>query len=106
VVVPQIDVDELERVRVEGALLIDVREPDEYEEFRVPGATLIPLGDIPDRLAELPADRTFYVICRIGNRSSKATQFLIANGFDAVNVAGGSQEWAEAGKPIASGPEA
>src|SRR5579864_6625610 len=48
------------------AILIDVREPWEYEQMSIPGALLIPLGEIPDRLGEIPVDRDIYVHCRIG----------------------------------------
>ena len=67
--VPEIDVDELERRLGEGALLIDVREPDEWAEVRVPGGRLIPLQSVPERLAEIPAEGDVYVICALGGRS-------------------------------------
>ena len=34
-------------------VLLDVREPEEYEEGHIPGALLIPLSELPDRLAEI-----------------------------------------------------
>jgi molybdopterin-guanine dinucleotide biosynthesis protein A/rhodanese-related sulfurtransferase len=101
--VPTIDVDELARLHEQDILLIDVRQPDEYEEFHVPGASLIPLGDVPRRLDEIPRDRRVYCICRTGGRSHRAAEFLLGNGFDAVNVAGGSLAWSEAGHPTATG---
>lgn len=103
--VPEIDVDELARLREAGAPVIDVRETDEWEEFRVPGATLVPLIEVPDRVGELPTDETIYIVCRSGGRSAKAVAFLRSQGLDAVNVAGGSLAWAEAGNPVDSGPE-
>ena len=33
--------------------LVDVREPKEYEQGHLPGAQLIPVGELPNRLAEL-----------------------------------------------------
>ena len=33
--------------------LVDVRQPDEYKQGHLPGARLIPLGELPNRLAEL-----------------------------------------------------
>ena len=101
--VPEIDVAELARARESGAPLIDVRELDEWEEFRAPGAQLIPLGQVPERLDEVPTDGTVYVICKSGGRSAKAVEFLRAQGIDAVNVAGGSLAWREAGNPVESG---
>jgi rhodanese-related sulfurtransferase len=102
--VPEIDVADLARRRASGAPLIDVRQPDEWAECRAPGARLLPLGDVPERFDEVPTDQTVYVICRSGARSAKAVELLRARGFDAVNVAGGTLAWREAGLPVESGP--
>jgi rhodanese-related sulfurtransferase len=102
--VPEIDVSELARVRAGGAPLFDVREPAEWEEFRAPGAVLVPLGQVPARVDEFPTEGTVYVICKAGGRSAKAVEHLRARGVDAVNVAGGSLAWREAGHPVESGP--
>ncbi len=103
--VPEIDVDELAQRREAGIELLDVRQPDEYDEFHVPGALLIPLAEVPQRLAEIPGDGTVHVICRSGARSRKAAAFLRTQGYDAVNVAGGSLAWYESGRPVATGLE-
>lgn len=102
--VPVVDVIELARQRTSGAPVVDVRESDEWEEFRVPGAALIPLAEVPDRLDEFPTGRTVYVVCRSGGRSAKAVAFLRGHGVDAVNVAGGSLAWVEAGMDVDPGP--
>lgn len=101
--VPEVDVAELARQREAGAPLIDVREPDEWQEFRAPGAVLIPLGQVADRVDEIPTDGPVYVICKSGGRSAKAVELLRARGVDAVNVAGGSLAWRDAGHPVESG---
>jgi rhodanese-related sulfurtransferase len=103
VAVPEIDIDELARLRDAGIVLVDVREPDEYDEFHVPGAQLIPLADVPERIEELPPDERVYVICAVGSRSERAVEFLNKQGYDAVNVAGGSKAWLEAGHPVEHG---
>jgi rhodanese-related sulfurtransferase len=102
--VPEIDVDELARVRESGAVLVDVREPDEFDAFHVPGAHLIPLADVPERIEEIPDDERVYVICATGARSGRAVEFLNRQGYDTVNVAGGSKAWREAGHPVEHGP--
>ena len=102
--VPVIDIDELARLRETGVVLVDVREPDEYENFRVPGARLIPLADVPERIEEIPDDQQVYVICATGARSARAVEFLNRQGYDTVNVAGGSKAWLEAGHPVEHGP--
>lgn len=101
--VPEIDVESLERFLAAGAPLIDVRQPDEYAEVHVPGAVLIPLAQVPERVDEVPRDAPVYVICRSGNRSRTASAFLIEQGIDATNVAGGTLAWLQAGKPAATG---
>jgi rhodanese-related sulfurtransferase len=101
---PEIDVHELATLRQQGAALLDVRNPDEWEGARVPGAPLIPLGELPERVDEIPAGEPLYVICAVGARSAKAAEFLRGLGVDAVNVAGGTRGWLEAGYPTDSGP--
>jgi rhodanese-related sulfurtransferase len=82
--------------------LLDVRETDEWTAGHVPGATHIPLGEIAQRSDEIPVDQAVYVICRSGNRSGRAAAALNNAGWQAVNVAGGMQDWAAAGLPMVS----
>lgn len=93
-----------ELAALEGATVVDVREPDEYAAAHAPGVLHIPLGEVPARVGELPADETIYVICQLGGRSAKAVEFLEARGLDAVNVAGGTAAWVEAGLPVEPAP--
>ena len=102
--VPEVDVDDLQKVLAEGATLLDVREPDEVDEVRVPGGLRIPLQSLPERLNEIPLSGTLYVICAVGGRSQAAVEFLRDNGIDAVNVAGGTNAWVAADFPTESGP--
>jgi len=103
VAVPEITIETLEEYLAQGAALIDVRQSDEYDQAHVPGARLVPLDELPDRVAELPVDQPLYLICATGGRSGRASDWLIAQGVDATNVAGGTKAWIEAGKPIATG---
>ena len=81
-------------------VLLDVREDDEWAAGHAPHAVHVPMGEIPARLDELPADGTLYVICRGGGRSARATEYLNANGWDAVNVDAGMLGWQAAGRPM------
>ena len=101
--VPEIDVDELARLHESGVVLVDVRRADEYEEFHVPGAQLIPLDEIVERVEEIPNDRRVYLICAVGSRSARAAEFLNGQGYDTVNVVGGSNAWLDAGFPVEHG---
>ena len=103
--VPEIDFVQLDERRGNGAVVVDVRQPDEYAEAHVPGALLIPLAEVPDRLADIPAGGEVLVICRSGGRSLKACEFLRSTGVDAMNVAGGMLAWLEAGKAVVRGSE-
>lgn len=82
-----------------GAIIVDVREPDEFAGGHAAAATNIPLGQLDERLAEIPTDRTVYLICHSGGRSARATAALAARGIDAVNVDGGTSAWTDAGLP-------
>jgi rhodanese-related sulfurtransferase len=92
--------------RADGAVTIDVREPDEYVAGHVPGVRLMPVGDVPYRLAELPRTRPVYVICQSGNRSRAIADLLIRHGFDARSVSGGTTAWESLGYPVVRGPAA
>ena len=87
----------------DGAFVVDVREPFEYVGGHVPGAWLVPVGELPSRLRELPRDERVYVICASGNRSRVMTDELMNAGFDAWSVAGGTSEWARTGQPVVAG---
>jgi molybdopterin-guanine dinucleotide biosynthesis protein A len=103
--VSEIDVDTLAERQGPEAVIIDVRMPDEYEEGHVAGARLIPLPEVQDRLAEVPTDRPVLVICKSGGRSLRATEFYVAQGIDATNVAGGTMAWIESGRAVVTGDQ-
>jgi rhodanese-related sulfurtransferase len=84
----------------DGAWLLDVREDDEWTAGHVAGARHIPLGQLGARSDEVPRNELIYVICRSGTRSARAAQALAGAGWRAVNVAGGMQDWAAAGRPM------
>jgi rhodanese-related sulfurtransferase len=83
-----------------GALLLDVRNPDEWQAGHAEGAAWIPMGELAERQEELPTDREIVVICKTGGRSAQVAKALLAAGYAAVNVAGGSEAWQSAGMPI------
>ncbi|MNO32805.1 putative adenylyltransferase/sulfurtransferase MoeZ [compost metagenome] len=73
--------------------LLDVREQDEWMEGHVAGAKHIPLGELDLRLNELDPNHEMIVICRSGNRSRMACEFLSERGFHVVNMTGGLSAW-------------
>ncbi|XAS64197.1 rhodanese-like domain-containing protein [Micrococcaceae bacterium Sec5.8] len=97
-----ISVKELAALGKEAAI-VDVREDDEFAAVRVSGATSVPLSRFTQSLAEVPATGTVYVMCAAGGRSSQATAYLTDQGYDAVNVTGGINEWEFDGLPVQRG---
>lgn len=78
----------------EKLVLVDVREEWEYSLARVDGSILIPLGTLPQSLAQLNRDSEIIAICHHGMRSADATNFLLQQGFQKVkNLVGGIDAW-------------
>ena len=94
---PEVTVDEAIALVAAGTVLVDVREQNEWDAGHAPDARFLPLSELPERYAELPEDTRFLVVCHAGGRSLRATKFLQAQGYDAVNVIGGMTAWGEAG---------
>jgi NADPH-dependent 2,4-dienoyl-CoA reductase/sulfur reductase-like enzyme/rhodanese-related sulfurtransferase len=74
---------------LDGAFLLDVRQPAELAMESVPGAVNIPLGQLRTRLSELPRDREIHIICRSAQRAYYATRILLQDGFKVKNISGG-----------------
>ncbi len=75
-------------------VLLDVREPWEAELVSIPGSALIPLGELPARIAELDSDAELVLYCHHGSRSDRALQFLERLEFTNVrHLTGGIDAW-------------
>ena len=80
--------------------LLDVREREEMREGYISGAQLIPLGQLRNRMKELPKDREIVCVCRSGNRSRSAAKQLINAGYSASNMKGGMLAWKWSKLPV------
>jgi adenylyltransferase/sulfurtransferase len=81
--------------RGEKPLLVDVREDAEWAAGHLPGALHIPLGELPQRLEEIPSQSNAVFICRSGGRSMAACQMALrANIRSPANLEGGLLAWA------------
>lgn len=81
----------------EPPVLVDVRERWEWTVGNLDdrGALLIPLGELPDRMPDVPRDRPVVFICRSGVRSLTAARRLLEAGHPRVyNLRGGMLAWA------------
>lgn len=94
--VPSVAVSELPA----DAVLLDVREADEWTAGHAPGARHVPMSELTARIADVPRDNPLYVVCRSGGRSARVVAYLTAQGYLAVNVEGGMQDWAGQGRAV------
>ncbi|AGM99524.1 rhodanese-like domain-containing protein [Streptococcus iniae] len=76
-----------------GCNLIDVREDFEYQLGHVPGSQNIPLSRLGQDYNNLDKDQTYHIICQSGGRSAQAVAFLEQEGYQAINVEGGTSAW-------------
>ena len=98
--VRDVNIDEAVALAREGYRVIDVREQSEWDTGHVVGATLVPLGDVPQRIAEVVPDRDtpLVVHCAVGGRSSRATAWLEQMGYTNVaNVKAPISRWKDVG---------
>ena len=99
--IPTVTLDGVPHPLPDGVSVLDVREDIEWVHGHIDGATHIPLHELPARSDEVPEGQLL-VVCKVGGRSAQATAWLVHYGHDAVNLAGGMLEWAEAGRPMVS----
>ncbi len=99
-----ISVAQAAQAQKDGAFILDVREPSEWAQGHIAGATLIPLGDLPNRLTEVPRNREVVVVCRTGVRSAQGRDILKQAGFTRVtSMTGGLTQWQAQGLPVITG---
>lgn len=102
---PEVDVtiDELHKIAEntpENTIIIDVRTPGEVAEGTVDGAAVIDYNgdEFESKIAQLDKDKTYYVYCKSGGRSSRAVSYMQEQGFKNVhNVLGGFSAYKGAG---------
>ncbi|MGE0785361.1 MAG: MBL fold metallo-hydrolase [Sandaracinaceae bacterium] len=98
--IPEIDPEWVAEHRGDVRIL-DVRRPEELVDPEIGAledALTIPLGELADRVAEVPDDRPVVAICRSGRRSAQATEILRRAGRTRIaNVSGGMLRWRELG---------
>jgi len=83
-----------EVANLNGKILIDVREVAEVQQGYIPGARHIPIGELANRLDEVPKEQQVLLYCRGGVRSGKAGKLLLEHGYTRVaHLAGGINVW-------------
>ncbi|WNF22600.1 CoA-disulfide reductase [Mesobacillus jeotgali] len=92
---------EINDILADGGYLIDVREPIERDMGMIEGSVNIPLGELRDRLGEIPT-KEVYVYCQVGLRGYLATRILMQAGFKVRNLDGGYKTYSCVYEPDAS----
>jgi len=99
--IPSLGLEVTERQRTSTRVLLDVRGEGEWSAGHIPESLNLPLGDLEQRLDELPRNRSLIVHCETGARAAMAASLLRARGFPDVRLfAGGFAEWRAAGLPV------
>ncbi|MHA6261398.1 rhodanese-like domain-containing protein [Sporosarcina sp. CAU 1771] len=89
-----VDIDQVQQLQDDGAIVVDVREIEEFEEGHIIEAINVPLSEIKKgERANLSKDESYIIICRSGSRSKEASTILVDDGYDLVNVSEGMSSW-------------
>ena len=100
----EVDTDQARALITNGALALDIREPDETAQGIIPGAAVISRGNLESRIEAVARDRDAPIViyCAAGARSAFAVQSLEQLGYtNAVSMIGGFGAWKLAGLPFA-----
>jgi NADPH-dependent 2,4-dienoyl-CoA reductase/sulfur reductase-like enzyme/peroxiredoxin family protein/rhodanese-related sulfurtransferase/TusA-related sulfurtransferase len=87
------DVNTLDRAEY---AILDVRDPEELAIGEITGSIHIPLGELRDRVKELPRSKKILVYCQVGQRGYFAARVLMQMGFQAINLNGGYKTYSHA----------
>ena len=100
--IPAVVVADIDDDLLGEAFVLDVREPDEWARGHIESAVHIPLGQLQERVGEVPLGQKVLCVCAVGGRSGMATQFLNQLGREAINLDGGMHAWQVSGRPVAT----
>jgi len=85
----------------EELVILDTRGQDEWDSGHIEGALHIYVGDLEERLTEVPTDKAVAVICNVGHRAGLGASILLRAGFTQVyNVLGSVKAWVAASYPV------
>jgi rhodanese-related sulfurtransferase/DNA-binding transcriptional ArsR family regulator len=90
------------RIEEDDVLVLDVRPVEEFDAGHIPGAVSVPIGELGERLGELPRNRDVIAYCRgpYCVFSDEAVALLKARGFQAARLETGLPDWRISGYPV------
>jgi rhodanese-related sulfurtransferase len=84
-----------------SATVIDVRTPVEFAEVHVPQAKNVPLDELKPGSLQLQKEQPVYLLCRSGQRATKAAEKFAKEGYSQpIVIEGGTLAWIEANLPV------
>ncbi|MHC9541166.1 MAG: FAD-dependent oxidoreductase [Vulcanimicrobiota bacterium] len=90
---PVATIFDVDSIKKNGAVLLDVRNPEEVRLGTIEGALNIPLNNLRARMSEISGEKEVLVFCKVGLRGYIAQRILIQNGFKAINLTGGYESY-------------
>ncbi len=81
--------NDLDKIKANNSIILDVRTADEYEVGTIEGAINISDLELRNRLNEIPQNKKIYLFCEVGFRAYLATRLLIQKGYQVRNLTGG-----------------
>lgn len=72
----------LKLIKMDAAVLIDIRFAEEFKAWNMPFAKNIPLNELPNRLSELPKEKLIITACPHNDRANMARVYLTMKGYN------------------------
>lgn len=85
--------NEIDKLDKENSIILDVREDFELVTGKFDNSIQIPLGELRDRLDEIPKNKQIYVTCQVGLRGYVACRLLEQHGIKCINIDGGMKTY-------------
>lgn len=80
------------REKIGSIEIIDIRENDEYSSGHIPSAKNVPMKTLIEDVEDyLDKSKEYYIVCKAGTRSLRACSYLFSNGYNVINVFGGTE---------------
>lgn len=99
--IAQLGAKDAHQRQADGAVIVDVREPNEWREGHIPGAVHIPLAQLGMHVSRFDSSQELIIVCRSGNRSAAAAGSLAQAGYERVsNLQGGMIAWSAQRLPV------
>ncbi|MEG3225489.1 MAG: MBL fold metallo-hydrolase [Methanobacteriales archaeon Met13] len=80
--------------------LLDVRKRGDWDKGYIEGAHHLYVGEVPQKLEEIPKDQSLVIYCDSGYKSTIAASYLQKEGYPVTSVLGSMNAWMKAHYPV------